>query len=315
MHYVVVGGAGFIGSDVIRQLLAENHSVTAIDDLSTGRRDAIPRHPRMAFLHKSILECSSSDFTRPIDGIVHLVAIPSVEESWLNPSIAHECNLSTTVFILELCVKLEIPRFVFASSAAVYGNSTEAKVTENTAPHPISPYALHKVFSEQYAALFAKQFNLSCISLRLFNVYGSYRSSGVIPLFVNCMNENRPIDIFGNGRQTRDFIHVRDVARAFSLALALPSSQDRFTAFNIGTGCSVPLIEIVKTLSGCFPSWAGKIQYNPARPGDIQESEADISKAERHLGFSSSISIERGLQLTIETMKREQLSPTAVAKR
>ena len=210
MHFIVSGGAGFIGSHLTEQLLSEGHSVTVIDNLTTGNLQNLPEHSGLKFLHKNILDCHPEDFFTHIDGIAHLAATLSVTESWIKPLEAHDNNLSATLAVIKLCQALKVPNLVFASSAAVYGNKTPLSISEEQPPDPISPYGLQKLVSEQYAALFTKEFNFSFLGLRLFNVFGSrqvpgYQYSGVISIFVDAMLKNLPIKIYGDGTQLRAF--------------------------------------------------------------------------------------------------------------
>lgn len=293
MHFIVTGGAGFIGSHVTEQLLDDGCSVTVVDNLTTGRLQNLPNHSRLQFLQKDVLTCQPSDFPEPIDGIAHLAATPSVTESWLQPLEVHHNNLSAMIVVLQLCQALNIPRLVFASSAAVYGRQECLPISEDRDTRPISPYGLQKLFSEQYASLFAKQLGFSFVALRLFNVFGprqvpNSQYSGVISIFVSAMQQGLPLTIYGDGTQTRDFIYVKDVAIAFAKALTFNSCL----TCNIGTGRSISLIQLVDTLRNCFPQWKSEIRFEPFRPGDVQQSQANISKASSTLGFTPHESVQ-----------------------
>jgi len=307
MHFIVTGGAGFIGSHVTEQLLSEDHYVTVVDNLTTGNLNNLPEHPRLKFLEKDILACQPEDFSTPIDGIAHLAATPSVTESWLQPLASHHNNLSATIAVIELCQALEIPRLVFTSSAAVYGNPVQLPITETHPTSPISPYGLQKLVSEQYASLFAQQFGFSMVALRLFNVFGPRQApnsqySGVISIFVNAMRQGLPITIYGDGTQTRDFVYVKNVANAFAKALITSLTYGSCIVANVGTGKSISLVELVDILKTCFPQWQSELKFAPARPGDIKDSQADISTASTHLDFTSQWSVESGLQYLIESL-------------
>lgn len=305
MHFLVTGGAGFIGSHVTEQLLRAGHRVTIVDPLTTGSLNNLPVHPNLKLIKKDIATCQPQDFggegrQEPIDGVAHLAAIPSVATSWLQPTDAHYHNLSTTVAVLQLCKALNIPRLVFASSAAVYGDRVEPSIAEEQTPSPISPYGLQKLVSEQYIHLFAHEFDLSCISLRLFNVFGPRQSpnspySGVISIFTKAMQENLPITIYGDGTQTRDFVFVKDVANAFVKSLIVPLLPQTALVCNVGTGRAISLLELVNTLKTCFPLWHSELKFAPARLGDIQYSQADISKVASLLGFAPQWSTQEGI--------------------
>lgn len=307
MHFIVTGGAGFIGSHVTEQLLSEGHSVTVVDNLTTGRLQNLPDHPHLKLLQKNILACQPEDFPKQIDGIAHLAATASVTESWLRPLEAHHNNLSPIVAVIELCQALKIPKLVFASSAAVYGGQVSLPITEAQETSPISPYGLQKLVSEQYACLFAKQLGFSFVGLRFFNVFGSRQVpsspySGVISIFTAAMQQDRPITIYGDGSQTRDFIYVKDVAIAFTKALVSPLLPGICLICNIGTGKSISLNQLVDILKDCFPNWKSELKFAPSRLGDIQHSQADITKATALLGFTPHWSVESSMHLFVESL-------------
>ncbi len=306
MHFLVTGGTGFIGSHLTEKLIAEGHRVTVVDNLRTGNLQNLPlQHPNLKFLKKNVLESQPNDFPDKIDGVAHLAATPSVTESWLQPMEVHHNNLSAMITVLELCRTLKIPKLVFASSAAVYGDKIPLPVSEKQPPNPISPYGLQKLVSEQYAALFAQQFDLSFIGLRLFNVFGprqvpNSQYSGVISIFVAAMQQGLPITIYGDGSQTRDFVFVQDVASAFAKALVTPLISGRALICNVGTGKSTSIIQLLNTMKAYFPSWKSELSFAPHRSGDILHSQADISHASSVLGFTPQWSIEDGLRVLIE---------------
>jgi UDP-glucose 4-epimerase len=306
MHFLVTGGAGFIGSHVTEQLLLEGHRVTVVDNLRTGFMKNLPEDSNLELLQKNILECQPEDFTQPIDGIAHLAATPSVTESWLNPLEAHHNNLSAIVAILQLCHILKIPRLIFASSAAVYGNTTQLPISEDHQTQPISPYGLQKLVSEQYATLFVNALGLSFIALRFFNVFGPRQLpnspySGVISIFTTAMQQGLPITIYGDGMQTRDFIYVKDVAIALTKALTVPLPAGSSIACNVGTGQAISLLDLVNILKTCFAHWHEEINFTTARTGDIRHSKADISKINSLLNFTPQWSVESGLRFWVES--------------
>jgi UDP-glucose 4-epimerase len=304
MHFIVTGGAGFIGSYVTEQLLDEQHLVTVVDNLSTGILQNLPTNCRLTFIQKNLLECQAKDFDRAIDCIVHLAATPSVSDSWTQPLEVHHNNLSTTVAVIQLCQELKIPKLVLISSAAVYGNLTQVPISESSATHPISPYGLQKLFSEQYASIFAQKIGFSLVILRVFNVFGPRQNpissySGVVSIFFNAMQKGLPVDIYGNGEQSRDFICVKDVANAVAKALIIPLNPGQSITCNIGTGISTSLVQLLDILKTYFPDWKSEIRCTPSRIGEIQHSQADISKAASALGFSPMWSINSGIDLLI----------------
>ncbi len=307
MHFIVTGGAGFIGSHLTEQLLIEGNSVTVVDDLSTGSLNNLPKHPGLKLLLKNILDCQPRDFQMPIDGIAHLAATPSVTQSWHEPLQCHHNNLSTMVTVLQLCQALKIPRLVFASSAAVYGNKIQLPIQEEQQTSPISPYGLQKLVSEQYANLFAQQLGISFIALRLFNVFGPRQDpnsaySGVISIFTKAIEKGLPITIYGDGKQTRDFIFVKDVAVAFTKALTTPLPQGLCMSCNVGTGKETSLLELVNMLENSLRAQKSNIHFATARTGDIQNSLADISKVSSLLNFQPKWSVASGIQMLVKSL-------------
>lgn len=304
MHFIVTGGAGFIGSHLTEQLLSEGHRVTVVDNLTTGRLENLPKHPRLTFLQKDILICQPEDFTDKVDGIAHLAAISSVTESLYRPLEAHHNNLSTTLAVIQLCQALTIPKLVFASSASVYGNLTQLPISEEQKTSPMSPYGLQKLVSEQYASMFAKQLGFSFVGLRIFNVFGhrqvpdsSY--SGVISRFVDVMQSGLPITIYGEGNQTRDFIYVKDVVRAFSQAFKANVTPGSSLICNLGTGKSTSLVQLIDILKNHFPQWQSEINFVSPRLGDIQHSQADISRISSCLDFHPQWSAESAINFFV----------------
>jgi len=313
MHFLITGGAGFIGSHVSQQLLSDGHEVTVVDNFVTGRSQNLPAHPRLRQIQKDVLACKPEDFSSAIDGLAHLAATPSVVESWTNPLEAHHNNLSAIIAILLLCKALGIPRLIFASSAAVYGNTTELPISEAHPTHPISPYGLQKLVSEQYANLFAKEFGVATIALRMFNVFGPRQVSGspysgVITAFADAMKKDLPITIYGDGTQTRDFLYVKDAASAFTKALTTPLPIGTCIACNVGTGIGTSLLQLIDILKLCFPQWHSTITLAPPRTGDIQKSQADISRISSLLNFIPQWSVESGVRLLVGNNR----SPVAI---
>ncbi|MCC5632349.1 NAD-dependent epimerase/dehydratase family protein [Nostoc sphaeroides CHAB 2801] len=304
MHFLVTGGAGFIGSHLTEQLLREGHSVTVVDNLSTGKLENLPVHPRLKLLLKNLLDCQPKDFPQPIDGIAHLAATPSVTQSWNEPLESHQNNLSAMITVLMLCEALNIPRLVFASSAAVYGNKAYLPISEEQLTNPISPYGLQKLVSEQYANLFVKKSNISFIALRLFNVFGPRQDlnspySGVISIFTKAFQKGLPITIYGDGTQTRDFVFVQDVATAFTKALTTPLFPGSCITCNVGTGQETSLLELVNNLKNYFTQWNSEIHFQNAQTGDIQHSQADISRILSVLNFKPQWSVASGIRILL----------------
>jgi UDP-glucose 4-epimerase len=313
MHYIVTGGAGFIGSHLTEHLLSDGHAVTVVDDLTSGKRENLPEHPHLRFLTKNILTCQPWDFPATVDGLVHLAATPSVVSSWEHPLHSHQNNLSTMLTVIQLCKALSIPRLVYASSAAVYGHPTHLPIAESDPTTPISPYGLQKLVSEQYLRLFSEQVGFSAVILRLFNVFGARQVasspySGVISIFTDAMQRGRSLTLFGDGSQTRDFVYVKDVAIALSQALRAFLKDSSVLTCNVGTGNAVSLLQLIDILHRYFPDWTGGIQFRDARPGDIQHSRPNISHAVNRLGFVPQWSMQRAMETLVDSVWMKTLS-------
>jgi UDP-glucose 4-epimerase len=300
MHFLITGGLGFIGSHVAEQLVSEDHEVTIVDDLSSGRRENLPPNSRIRFVEKDILDLEITDLGSSIDGAAHLAAIPSVNASWSQARAAHDANLTSTLQVIVLCAALKIPRLVFASSAAVYGEPRGIPISENHATQPISPYGLQKLSSEEYGKLFAARAGFSFTSLRIFNAYGPRQSvdspySGVIARFLEAARAGSPATMCGDGSQTRDFVYVKDVAAAFVHALTMTFNAGGALVCNIGTGRSTSIRALAEYVGKFSRSGSLDIRSAPVPSGDIHHSYANISQAEQILGFQPHYSLMDGL--------------------
>ena len=298
-HYLITGGAGFIGSHLVELLLQEGHRVTVIDDFSTGKRENLPSQRELSVVAADLLSITRDQLAGPFDAIVHLAALPSVNDSWTDVMAAHQLNLTATVRVLELASAMRILKIVYASSAAVYGNPQSTPIVEEHLTLPLSPYGLQKLASEQYGRVFAQNQTLSFVALRFFNVFGPRQVatspySGVISKFASAMRAGQPIKIHGDGQQTRDFVYVTDIARGIAQALEM-AGLESYVVCNLGTGRAVSIRELAETMRAIFPHWKGSIQSAPAPPGDIVHSQASIAVAGRLLGFRPAYSLETGL--------------------
>ncbi len=298
-HYLVTGGAGFIGSHLVELLLDGGHRITVVDDFSTGKRENLPSQRELSVVAGDLLTVTRDQLAGPFDGIVHLAALPSVNDSWTDLMAAHQLNLTATIRVLELAHAMHIARIVYASSAAVYGNPQSVPISEEDLTVPLSPYGLQKLVSEQYGRLFAQNQTLSFVALRFFNVFGARQVatspySGVISKFASAMRSGQPIKIHGDGKQTRDFVYVTDIARGIAQALEMVRLES-YIVCNLGTGRAVSIRELAGTMRAVFPDWNGSVQAAPAPPGDIVHSQASIAAAGRLLGFRPAYSLETGL--------------------
>jgi UDP-glucose 4-epimerase len=320
MRVLVTGGAGFIGSHFVDLVVGLGGQVVVVDDLSSGRADNLPAHPSIEFVKKNFRTCEVPDFAGSFDAMVHLAARPSVAISWEEPMQAHESNLSLTVHAITLASELRIKRIVFASSAAVYGKITEVPMKESSQTSPSSPYGLQKLTSERYGQLFAGSLGLSFVGLRFFNVFGprqcpSSPYSGVISKFVTSIQDGRSVNITGDGRQTRDFIYVKDVAAALHSAVRKIPNETPWLVLNIGTGVPTSILELRREMIHFFPDADKAPIFLPTVSGDIQHSTACVTAAAEVLEFSPRYSLQDGLaELFQDTMKLYKSPSTSAQK-
>jgi UDP-glucose 4-epimerase len=289
MKALVTGGAGFIGSHLVHALSGQGWEVVVLDNLSTGLRANLPSDCAMfegeagddALLGRLLPGC---------DAIFHLAAVSSVQDSIDRPLNVHDSNLTATLSLLEAAAHHRVPRFVFSSSAAVYGDTGGHPARENMIPQPLSHYAVQKLASEHYCSVYHHLRGVETVCLRYFNIFGPRQRadspySGVIAKFIDAAQANRPLVIFGDGGQTRDFCHVSNVVAANILAATSESEKVAGGIFNIGVGSSVSVTQLAEAISahckGCPPP-----EHRAARPGEITFSQADISLSSQKLGYA-----------------------------
>lgn len=281
---LVTGGAGFIGSHIVEKLISLGAKVTIIDDLSSGNIKNLDNITgKYNFICKSITDmdaCLQATYGQKV--IFHLAAFISVPESIAKPDICHKINVDGTFNILEASRINKIERLVFSSSAATYGPTTEI-CKEDMAPNPQSPYGTTKLIGEYYFKQYATNYNLNTVVLRYFNVFGERQNpngayAAVVSKFTNSMKNDKQITIFGDGLQTRDFVPVEYVSEANLTVAMLDKNLMNGQVFNIGTGKSVTLLDLVEMLKEKFPNYKQELQFKSARNGDIKYSHADCSK-------------------------------------
>lgn len=305
MNVLVTGGAGFIGSHIVRALLERGDRVRVLDDFSTGKR------ANLAGLDVEILEMDLRDSAkvmqacRGIQLIFHEAAFVSVPQSMKDPSGCFDVNVTGTASLFQAAHKYGVRRIVFASSSAVYGDSEAFPQSEETPLRPLSPYAASKRVDEIYGQLFTTSFGLEVAGLRYFNVYGPRQRpdsqyAAAVPIFISRLLQNKPITIFGDGGQTRDLIFVRDVVQANLVAAEHPAAPGQ--VFNICTGMETRIIDLVEVLQDLFPD-APPPGFSDPRAGDIYRSIGDPHKAFSQLGFKAGTTLEEGLRQTVEWMK------------
>lgn len=302
--YLVTGGAGFIGSHIVRALLEQGDFVRILDNFSTGKRENI------AGLSIEIIEGDLLDkakIAEAVQGmhiIFHEAAFVSVPQSMEDPLPCFEINQRGTEFLLEAARKADIKRVVLASSAAVYGDSN-VRCNEETPLRPLSPYAVSKIVDELYAEMYTRSFGLDVVALRYFNVYGPRQRpdsmyAAAVPIFTRRLIDGKPVTIYGDGGQTRDLVYVGDIVRANLVASEHPAAPGQ--VFNICSGDEIRVIDIIENLMDFFPN-APAPEFSPARAGDIYRSVGSPAKAQKMLGFETQTSLETGLKAVVDWMK------------
>jgi UDP-glucose 4-epimerase len=287
MKALVTGGAGFIGSHLVDLLLSKGCEVVVIDSLATGRRSQVP--DKAVFLQGDVGDPQLLARALPdCNAVFHLAAVSSVQDSLDRPIEVHNTNLTATLALLEASVQHKVPRFVFSSSAAVYGDTGGEPAREDMIPKPMSHYAVQKLASEHYCRVYHRLHGLETVCLRYFNVYGPRQRadspySGVIAKFIDAARAGKPITIFGDGEQTRDFCHVKDVALANYLAATQGAAEISGRVFNVGTGISTSVNELARIVSSVFGTRGMSIVHQSARAAEICHSRASNEAARANL--------------------------------
>jgi len=297
---LVTGGAGFVGSHLVNSLLKEGHRVVALDNLSTGAIENLPVRRKKGFLFIKGDIRDNNDVRKAlndVDVVFHMAAIIDVPLSVKKPLIVNDVNVSGTLKLLEACLKHDVRRFIYASSCAVYGAPQYLPIDENHPIIPQSPYGISKLTSEHFCRIFHEIHGLETISLRFFNIYGKRQVkgpySGVITKFAERLKEKKSPVIFGDGEQTRDFLHVNDAVNACMLALRNKTYVGKI--INIGSGKETTINELVSLLIELSAKTNIKPVYKPPRKGDILRSWANIEKAKKLLGYQPKVDLESGL--------------------
>ncbi len=315
---VVTGGAGFIGSHVVDELVARECDVAVVDNLSSGKRENLSQwggDERVELLLADIADGLALPLERtvarrgPVDRIVHLAAQVSVVRSVEDPLVDARTNHIGAIQVLEYARKNRVKKVVFASSAAVYGDVTVFPVREDSTLEPLSPYGIHKLSNELLFGYGQTVHGLPATGLRFFNVYGPRQDphspyTGVISIFAERARAGKELLIFGDGQQTRDFVFVADVARA--VCDCVLGGQDEAPVMNIGTGRETSVNQLAEHIIGLSAERFGKrsnVRHDPPRSGEIRRSVADVSLAAKHIGFVPRHELAEGLRITLETMK------------
>jgi UDP-glucose 4-epimerase len=297
---LITGGAGFIGSHTVDLLAAQGRRVRVLDDFSSGRRESLPA--------TALLEIVEGDVRDPgvvgsamqgVTKVLHLAAQVSVMKSLEDPVTSAAVNVGGFLIVLDAARRAGVGRFVYASSAAVYGAPEQVPVDESTPVRPQSPYGLEKSIDDQYARLFEQLYGMRCLGLRYFNVYGPRQDpaspyAGVISKSVDCIRAGRPLSIFGDGEQTRDFVFVEDIAKVNLVALNATSAG----VCNVGTGRSASLLELVRLLEELTGRQL-QTRREPARSGDIRHSATSTTRLRELLGELRPVALRDGLRALI----------------
>lgn len=307
MRVLVTGGCGFIGSHLVDALLARGHAVTVLDNLSTGSKDNLRAHltnPNFRFIKGDIRDGKAvKKSISGVDAVVHEAAMISVPLSIKEPRLAQEVNVGGTLSLLEASRKAGVKRFVCASSCAVYGDPDKLPVAEDALLKPSSPYASSKLAAEEGCRKFF-ELGLPTVSLRYFNVYGPRQSGGeyvgVMAKFIERLRDSRPPIIYGDGRQTRDFVYVSDVVEATLLALERDGVAGE--VINIGTGRETSINKLCELFLKLTGNKALKSVHKPPRVGDVRRSRADITKARKLLGFKPRVALEQGAKKLLKSV-------------
>jgi UDP-glucose 4-epimerase len=307
MKYLVTGGAGFIGSHIVRALLRQGAEVRVFDNFSSGKRE------NLSGLDVEIIEGDLRDASRVAEAvrggniIFHEAAFVSVPESMEKPQECFDVNVTGTSTLFEAARKAGVQRAVIASSAAVYGDSTAMPLVEDTPLKQLSPYAVSKRVDEMYAELYTRSFGFEVAALRYFNVYGPRQRpdsmyAAAVPIFIRRLLDNKPITVYGDGGQSRDLINVRDVVQANLLAARHPDAPGQI--FNVCTGIETRLLDLLDILYGIFPHAPMHIHAEP-RAGDIYRSIGTPKKAMNVLEFRPQVTLAEGVKEAVEVMRSE----------
>jgi nucleoside-diphosphate-sugar epimerase len=308
---LVTGGAGFIGSHLTRLLLAEGWRVRVLDNLSSGRSDNLPEG--VDFIEGDIRDSAVAEQAcHGAAAIFHLAALVSVTASIAQPALARSINLDGTRHLLRAAALHRVPRFVFSSSCAVYGDIDAPVQHEDLPPSPLSPYAETKLLGEQLAREHSGP-ALQAVCLRYFNIYGPRQNAAsdyaaAIPRFVRLALRGEAPTIFGDGEQTRDFVYVEDIARANLLAATRDPMPSPFQVLNIGTGLATSVNLLWRHIADLSATPVAAL-HAPARPGEIRHSRASVERAGSVLGFASSHDLRTGLELTVSSLRQPASRP------
>ncbi len=311
--YLVTGGAGFIGSNLVHRLVREGRSVRVLDNFATGRRENLAGLENKIDLREGDLRDAGfvRDTVNGAKNVIHFGALPSVQRSVEDPLTSNEVNVTGTLNLLIASRDAKVERFVFSSSSSVYGDTPTLPKREDMIPQPLSPYALSKLTGEHYCRIFHRLYGLQTFALRYFNVFGPRQNpksqyAAVIPLFISALSRGEPCTVNGDGGQTRDFTFVDDVVEANLRCCTAPASAAG-GVFNVAWGNRTSLLELIAMLSKIIGVNIPSV-HRPSRAGDVRDSQADSSRAQTQLGWTPAVTFEEGLRRTVAWLQ-EHPSP------
>jgi UDP-glucose 4-epimerase len=321
MKILVTGGAGFIGSHLSRQLLAEGHAVAVVDNESNGRRESVPSG--VSYTRADVVRSAELEpvFAGGLDAVCHLAGQVSIIRSFDDPIGDLRTNVEGTLSILQMCLKHRVPRLLYASSMTAYGNCKIVPTPESEPCQPDSYYGITKSAAERFVHATAARpdldFSFRVTSLRMFSVYGPGQAldnpyQGVLGIFIGKLQRGEPITIFGDGEQTRDFVYIDDIINGWVQALDNPAAEGG--VFNLGSGRSLSINQLAAHAVAAFghPPGGYDISHAPARPGEQRRVQAEITLARRILGWEPRTSFERGLAETIRSAKEPRADEQTV---
>ncbi len=307
--YLVTGGAGFIGSHLAEALVGRGERVRVVDSLVTGTRRNLAHLQNVEFIEGDLAEFDvASRAVEGVDFVLHQAAIPSVPRSVEDPMTSHRANVDASLNVLTAARDAGVKRVIYAGSSSAYGNAPTLPKVETMPAAPLSPYALQKFVSEQYCQLFTRLYGLETVTIRYFNVFGprqdpSSAYSGVISLFIRALSEGRQPTIYGDGEQTRDFTYVSNVVDGVLRACEAPDANGEVV--NVATGGRISLNQLFRAVRDLMEATVEPL-YAAPRQGDVRDSQADIGKASRLLGYEPTVGFEAGLAKTVEWYRAAQ---------
>ncbi len=310
-NYLVTGGAGFIGSHLAEELVRRGETVRVVDSLITGKRHNLSHLPTVEFLHGDLADLDvARRAVAGMDYVLHQAAIPSVPRSVQDPVTSNRANIDASLNVLVAARDAGVKRVVYAGSSSAYGNTPTLPKVETMPTAPLSPYALQKLVAEQYCQMFTQLYGLETVTIRYFNVFGPRQDpsspySGVISLFISALCEGKAPKIYGDGEQTRDFTYVANVVDGVLRACHAQGASGE--VINVATGRRISLNQLFRTVRDLLGASIQPV-YEDVRAGDVRDSQADISKARRILGYEPVVRFEDGLTKTVEWYRTSQVS-------